>query len=664
MRKLLVRIFNLIYIAAAGVSIYFTATRPIIQTTAKINMSGEQVSKLLEPLLNQQSSGSETPQRGYTIEGEGEQNSGGDFTSYLTPEKIAKAFKDGVNTEIVIKVDAQRAYQLDNKEILKEVVVDNIYAVLDGLLDITIPPLRSLILDVAGDFAKDALKNAIDEQLHNFIGEDSSVTTEQVKEIYDNIFELLDSDGGVTVSDLTDVILNGKEKEDGTYTTGALEILNETPRYVLAEPQPTSAEEIEGRPEGEEYYCKNGENQFVLADPLEFSTDTDYYVIKPYTDDDIDQAHIEEVMTNALEEVPGLVSKSYTLVEKDSNLESKVTADIKSDTYLVKTSDDPETYDYAKAWNSETQYYESKYIKVPDEDLGEVEANPAYYFHIKGGEYVAATEYVAGETYYRFYKYYPASPSEEQVSSSIKSLTYFWKIDEENYVNVTSWDAEKDYYIYQVKVNDIDTALTYLINQYYLKKDGESSEEQSESRAVVREGGSLTTAKSEAELRAAVKEFILSKIPLDMIVTLNSQFGQYVPYVLLGIIVLFCLPWGWFALISLIRTFRKKKCWTRPGIIIFGAFIQLILGIVVTYGLKYAIPMVGNVVPEAKPYLDLFSIDLRFGCLVASFVYLGVFVMSIAYWIIARRVKVEYRFDKQLDRYEREQARRARMGRY
>ena len=656
MRKLLVRIFNLIYIAAAGVSIYFLATRPIIQTTAKINLSGEQVSKLLEPLINKSSGGSGSSERAYTRAEEGEgSSSSGDFTSYLTPEKIANAFKDGVKTDIVIKVDAQKAYQINNKDIIKEVVTDNIYSVIDGLLDITVPPLRSLILDVAGDFAKDALKDAINEQLQHFIGEDSTVTNEQVAEIYNNIYEMLDSDGGVTVSDLTDVILNGKEQEDGTYSTGALEILNETPRYVLAEPQPTSQADIDAATEGNEYYYKNDENAYVVATTWEDGKD--YYVVKPYTTEDINQAQIEEVMTNALEEVPGLVTKNYVLVEKDETLEAKVKADIKSDTYFVETSE-PGVYEYATEWGSSTSYYESKYIEVTPAELPDVEANPAFYFYIKEGQYVAATQYVEGTTYYKFYKYYPATPTEEEVTTSIKSLTYFWKVDEENYVNVTYWDAEKDYYTYEVKVNDIDTALTYLINQYYLKKDGESGE--GGSRALVREGSTLTTAKSEAELREAVRAFILSKIPLEAIVNLNTQFGQYVPYVLLGIIILFCLPWGWFALISLIRTFRKRKCWTRPGIIIFGAFIQLILGIVVTYGLKYAIPMVGNLVPQAKPYLDLFSIDLRFGCLIASFVYLGVFVMSIVYWIIARRVKVEYRFEKQLQRYEREQARKSR----
>ena len=281
-------------------------------------------------------------------------------------------------------------------------------------------------------------------------------------------------------------------------------------------------------------------------------------------------------------------------------------------------------------------------------EIPDVQANPAYYFYIKEGQYVAATEYVDGRTYYKFYKYYPATPTQEEVEASIKSLTYFWKVDEEHYENVTSWDPDKDYYTYEVKVNDIDTALTYLINQYYLKKDGESGEEEGGSRAIFREGGNLTSAKSEAELRVAVKAFILSKIPLDAIVNLNTQFGQYVPYVLLGIIVLFCLPWGWFALVSIIRTFRKSKCWTRPGIIIFGAFIQLILGIVITYGLQYALPYVGELVPQAKPYIGMFSIDLRFGCLIASFVYLGVAAMTLIYWIIRRPMKFQYNMEKRI----------------
>lgn len=649
MRKLLLRLFNLIYIAAAGVSIYFLATRPIIQTTAKINLSGEQVSKLLEPLLKKSSGGSGSSERAYTRAEEGEgSSSSNDFSSYLTPEKIAEAFKDGIHQDIVIKVDATKAYQFNNKDIIKEVVTDNIYSVMDSVLDVAVPPLRSLVLSVAGEFAKDALKEAINEQLQHFIGEDSTVSSEQVSEIYQNIYDLLETEGSVSVSDLTDVIINGKEKEDGTMSTGALEILNETPRYVLAEPQPTAINE------GDEYYVKDADDKYVLA--TEYDPTAQYYVIKPYTSEDIDQEKIEQVMTEALQEVPGLVSKNYVLVEKDSSLQTKVEATIKSDKYFVKTNDDPETYEYATGWDESTQYYQSVYVKVPDSELPQVEINPANYFIEKDGEFVEATAYVEGTDYYKYYEHYEVTPSQEEVASSIKSLTYFWKVDEENYTNVTHWDPEKDYYTYEVKVNDIDTALTYLLNQYLGGKDEQSNE--GGSRAIVRaEEVNLGTTQSEAELRDLLKKFIIEKIPLDAIVNLNSQFGQYVPYVLLGIIVLFCLPWGWFALVSLIRTFRKRKCWTRPGIIIFGAFIQLILGIFVTYGLQYAIPLIGNAFPEAKPYLDMVSIDIRFGCLIASFVYLGVFVMSIFYWIIAHRVKVEYKFDKQLARYEKAQAR-------
>ena len=644
MRKLLLRLFNLIYIAAAGVSIYFLATRPIIQTTAKINLTGEQVGTLLEPLLNP-SSGSGSTDRAVTRAEAGEESSGsGNIMGHLTPEKIAKAFENGVKTDITIKIDAQRAFQFNNPNIIKEVVTDNVYSVIDGLLDITVPPLRSLILDVASDFAKDALKEAITEQLHNVVGPDSNVSDEQVAEIYENIYELIDSDGGVAVSELTDVILNGKEKEDGTYTTGAIEILNQTPRYVLATPQPTTIVE------GDEYYYKNDDNQFVLATTYE--PGVDYYVIRPYTADDIDQNRIEEVMTEALESVPGLVTKNYVLVEKDSELQSKVEATIKSDTYFVKTLGYDDTYEYAIYWDPATTYYMNVYEPCDDSDISDIQANPSYYYYIKGGEYVVAQEYQEGVQYYVFHRYAECTPTEEEVTLSIKSLTYFWKIDEENYENVTHWDADKDYYIYEVKVNDIDTALTYLINEYYLKSNGGSEGGEGGSRAIVRAEETSST-KSEEELRAAVREFILNKIPLDSIVKINDQFGKYVPYVLLGIIVLFALPWGWFALISLIRTFRRRKCWTRPGIIIFWAFLQLILGLVLTYGLKYAIPLVANVVPQIKPYVGMLSIDIRFGCLIASFIYLGVLVSAIAYWIIAHGVKVEYKFDKQLAKYER-----------
>ena len=174
---------------------------------------------------------------------------------------------------------------------------------------------------------------------------------------------------------------------------------------------------------------------------------------------------------------------------------------------------------------------------------------------------------------------------------------------------------------------------------------GESGEP---SKAHLRLEGEEESKSSQEELEEALKEYIYKMLPLDNIYKVTEQADQYSTYVALGLIGLCVFPWALFALVTFIRTLRRKKCWTKPWIVFFFAFFQLIFGLVLTYGLKYALPIVKEHVPQVAEYIDQLglSVGMKFGVLIPSFIYAGMIVLTIPYIIIAHRLKVEYKLEK------------------
>ena len=81
-------------------------------------------------------------------------------------------------------------------------------------------------------------------------------------------------------------------------------------------------------------------------------------------------------------------------------------------------------------------------------------------------------------------------------------------------------------------------------------------------------------------------------------------------------------------------------------IVLFWAAPQLIFGIGLTYGSKYILPFLATKFEKVAEYVNSFSFDVRTGCLIPSFVYLGVLAMTIVYWIIRRPIKIQYKMEK------------------
>ena len=242
--------------------------------------------------------------------------------------------------------------------------------------------------------------------------------------------------------------------------------------------------------------------------------------------------------------------------------------------------------------------------------------------------------------------YQPVESIPEDFNDTLESTKYYIMVDGE-LQKATHYDPNVEYYTSEATVKDIDSALVALINQYLLQKDPNSSQngESEESRAIKREStGPLTNTKSKEELNAALKEFAYKYIPLDKISSVNDSAGKYVPIALLAIVGLVAFPWVLLALVTLIRTLRRDKVWTKPWIVIVLAFPQLIFGLVITYGLKYGLPYAAKFVEILQKVLDAgVSANISTLCLIPSFVYLGVIAYSIVYMFFAHGAKVQYK---------------------
>jgi len=645
MGKGLVRFLNLGYLAACAVSIWAICTKPVFSTSIKLDMTPQKLGETLEPLFVDAAESKPVEEKSLVRGTRADKK----ITDLITVDRIAEAFtnkedpkKNGVHIELPITVEAKYAFNLNDKEVLNKLVVANIETILDNTCDFLAEPLANFVFSITKEFAVDALETSINTQIKNATGEDSPITTEEVEELYDNIYEALsNNEGSIPLSDLTDVIINGKDGEG----TSALSILNKFTRYMYekCEPQPTEEQynanpdiffihddvadkyvhpesysseltfytysyvECDPQPtkeefeaESDKFFIYDSENDEFINPTKYDNTATYYRRDNPYTQEDLDRINIEEKMEDALSTVPGLVDNEYTAVDPSEMTKERFESTLRS-----------------------TKYYISKDGKYLPASLGE---NTKPLFVEKDGEYVAA----------------PSNPSD--FDSTLASNTFYVLVGEE-YVVATTYSASTQYYVCIATVKDVDSALVALINEYLLNKDVTKQAPLRSSRVQV------LNAKSRDELKAALKEFAFKYIPMNQITSVSNSYGKYVPIVLLGLMILVGFPWALLALVTLIRTLRRDKVWTKPWIVLVLAFPQLIFGIFLTYGLKYGLPLAGKMFDIIQKMLDVgLSAEISTLCLIPSFVYLAVFVYSIIYAFAAHGAKVEYKFQRMLRR--------------
>ena len=157
-----------------------------------------------------------------------------------------------------------------------------------------------------------------------------------------------------------------------------------------------------------------------------------------------------------------------------------------------------------------------------------------------------------------------------------------------------------------------------------------------------------TDPSKEEELKQKVTEFIKGLIPFDIENPDIFSLNGIMPYVLLGVILLGIFPWALFAVLTIIRTIRKKKCWTKPWVVFFFGFTQLIFGIGLTLVFKFGTPLVmqyaGAAIPaEYASMLGGLNVAFQTAAFIPSIIYLAMIPVTIVYMIFAHGVKKEFK---------------------
>lgn len=205
-------------------------------------------------------------------------------------------------------------------------------------------------------------------------------------------------------------------------------------------------------------------------------------------------------------------------------------------------------------------------------------------------------------------------------------------------------------------IQDIDAALAMMLQMF----TGGSTEDDEEDEGTETKAYVVRAEEADSETKQQIKEFIdklLADLPMDKIASFNLDemvgVENLTLYSYIGLVGLAALPWLLFALITIIRTIRKNKCWTKPWVVFVFAFLELILGIVLFAGLKYGVSAILGAVGGSIPteYAGLLTaggvtLSVKFSCLIASLVYVVMIPLTIVYMIIARGVKKDYKEQK------------------
>lgn len=656
-RKTLVKLLNLVYIAGAGVAIYSICTRDIVNVNLSINMTSEQVGKFIGGAFNKRS---EVKEREYTYTRADDAS----ISDWLTQEKIAEAFPDGLHAGAEIKVPFTKAFEFNNQNIIKELVVDNLNKIVDNSLDTVSNALYILFKEGAEHFAMSILEEQLNETIEQLFPSDNEqgVAQEDVQEIFDNVYALVEEDEA-TVDDIAQAILGEDEN-----SAGLLKILNdkakENGEYFVAHPtEEEITEDLAKELSERKYFVLHGE----LLEPNNqpYDSGITYYIYRTFAKVDATPEDIQHELDKPIPEdrkifvkedghfIPvyepyvdfeTIVANEELIVEQLAKEEAKRSVYVYNGEQYVVVS---EAYDSAVTYYARKLYYqEYDASKINTEYIAQAMVNEL--------ESVPGLVTRSGE-------YERCTPNESQINDDlakpVEQRVYFVKVGENQYdPNTEPFNSETEYYKEKIIINNVQDAIATLLDE--MLNGGSTSG--GGSRAVRARADELTSESSEKDLRNVLAEFVNKYLPLEVIESASAKVGNKAAYILVGVVAIFAAPWIWFAFITLIRTLRRKKVWTRTAIIFVWAIPQVILGLVLTYGMKYGLQIAADKIEALKKFADMIDLNVKFSCLIPSFIYLGMIPFTIFYLIVAHPVKTEYKLERVVEKRERERMYRER----
>ena len=151
MRKLVVRIFNLIFLAATAVSLAMFATKDFFAIDVSYPLSQEFIVEKLD----------------------------GQFGDNIKTEDLKEAFKDGIDLEISVGVPAKSLFEsLKDKTAVTDGLKQSIKNTTDNVVEKIEGPLKTVVEKVAKNMAKQQAEQSIKDQIKNCLPDGSDKTDE------------------------------------------------------------------------------------------------------------------------------------------------------------------------------------------------------------------------------------------------------------------------------------------------------------------------------------------------------------------------------------------------------------------------------------------------------------------------------------------------------
>lgn len=607
-RKLVTRIMNIGFLAGSAVAIAGIVTQPVLSVGVEIAIPGDMISDLVKKNLP----GGDSAEGGETQNGDsGEQTkayhpntkrdggaSSSDFLAMLDKVNLAGVF-DGLTLTPTIELPSLFEFLKIEKEeqplLIKTVVNGAIDKTLDTSISTLVTGFNRLVPEVAKVAAKEmALGPAIKDQIAGVMKLESDNPEVAAK------FAMVEEKVDALVDNVWNTLTVPKENGEPTTVDDVMDTVEESINEVFS----TLAEAgVEG-----------------------FSADQKF--------DEESLKDIKDGMSEMLQEV-GLANEQGEIQDMNSALAMML--------QMLSEGMGGNT-DGGGTHNDEPHSIESQKIKL------DVVRN----VHLDMIDQVGYVVWDAVE----FASSYIVTVNDEEktVEDNKISGTDLLNVGDNTFSIVAvpgNTDRYENSYPYEFIINvDSTGAVTLVFN------DQPKEQEKAIVSRVTRDGAQEQG--QDQDIEKLVRDFVdplIAKLPLDSVTNINLDemigIANMTMYAYLGLCLLASLPWLLFFIFTLVRTLRKRKCWAKPWFVFVFAFLELILGAGLYFGLKYgltfALDKFGGMIPIPEEYAGLLagiSISFKMHCLWAGIVYLAMIPYTIVYMVFAHGAKKEYKIWK------------------
>ena len=158
---ILVKLFNLVYIAACGISIYALCTKPILNANVHVHLKQEQIGTVLSTAFGANSGSSEESEERLVYRTTDRK----EIKDYVTKERIKTYFPNGYDVDIPLQITAKQAFDIKNTHLLDDLIQLNLGKIVDNVYESLKDPIEFLFKDIVSDYAKETLANEINKQI-------------------------------------------------------------------------------------------------------------------------------------------------------------------------------------------------------------------------------------------------------------------------------------------------------------------------------------------------------------------------------------------------------------------------------------------------------------------------------------------------------------------